>query len=496
MRNLLPLFVVLPLAGAFLIPLLAKIKNWLGVLVANIITAALFGLALLTITETFWGRILVYQVGGHQPPFGIILAVDSLSALFVFLVATIGLTATLFSIRYLAPFTGSSKFYSLLMLLFVGMNGISITGDLFNLFVFLEISAIASYALVSFGLKAEGLEASFKYMVIGEIAGLSILFGIALLYAKTGTLNMADLAKILSLLPQSGIFWFIIALFLFGFMTKAAVIPFHFWLPDAYQNAPTPIATILAGVFGKVVGIYALSRIVFNVFNLSRAAHPQFFNLILFLGICSLVLGGFFALNQSDYRRLLAYSSISAVGYIFVGFGLGNLWGVIGAVFFIFAHALTKGLLFLTTGSVENLFGLSNLDGLVGWEKRLPVTGLSFNIGLLSLIGIPPFPGFFAKFFIILGALVAHQYGVAIICALLSTLTLAYLLKVWRRMVSRTENEDRTIEPATMALAMLLLVIFLLGSGIGFPLVLNWLVGPAANALLRGITYAQIIFGG
>ncbi|MEO0101608.1 MAG: proton-conducting transporter membrane subunit [candidate division WOR-3 bacterium] len=496
MRNLLPLFVALPLAGAFLIPLLTKIKNWLGVLVSNIITTALFGLALLTISETFWGKILVYRVGGHQPPFGIILAVDALSALLVFLVATIGLTATIFSIRYLESFTGWGKFYSLLMLLLAGMNGISLTGDLFNLFVFLEISAITSYALVSFGLKAEGLEASFKYMVLGEIAGLSILLGIALLYAKTGTLNMADLAQTIALLPQSGIFWFIIFLFLFGFMTKAAVIPFHFWLPDAYQNAPIPIATILAGVFGKVAGIYALSRIIFNIFNLSRATNPQFFNLILFLGICSLILGGFFALNQSDYKRLLAYSSISAIGYIFVGLGLGNFWGVSGAVFFIFAHALTKGLLFLTAGSVENTFGLSSLDGLVNWEKRLPVTGLSFNIGLLSLSGIPPFPGFFAKLFIILGALVADQYVVAIICALFSTLTLAYLLKVWRGMVSRSEEENRLMEPATMRLAMLLLVIFLIAAGIGFQPVLNWLVEPAANALLGGITYAQIILGG
>ncbi|MEO0099219.1 MAG: proton-conducting transporter membrane subunit, partial [candidate division WOR-3 bacterium] len=328
------------------------------------------------------------------------------------------------------------------------------------------------------------------------IAGLSILLGIALLYAKTGTLNMADLAQTIALLPQSGIFWFIIFLFLFGFMTKAAVIPFHFWLPDAYQNAPIPIATILAGVFGKVAGIYALSRIIFNIFNLSRATNPQFFNLILFLGICSLILGGFFALNQSDYKRLLAYSSISAIGYIFVGLGLGNFWGVSGAVFFIFAHALTKGLLFLTAGSVENTFGLSSLDGLVNWEKRLPVTGLSFNIGLLSLSGIPPFPGFFAKLFIILGALVADQYVVAIICALFSTLTLAYLLKVWRGMVSRSEEENRLMEPATMRLAMLLLVIFLIAAGIGFQPVLNWLVEPAANALLGGITYAQIILGG
>ncbi len=500
MKGFLPLFVALPLAGAFLIPLATKIKKWLGVLLANIVTASLLGLSVLGIMETFWGKIIVYQIGGHHPTLGIIFAFDSLSALIVLLIGLVAFSALLFSVRYTDKFTGVGKFYSLVMLLLAGMNGVALTGDLFNLFVFLEISAIASYALVSFGINDKELEAGFKYMVLGEVGGLFILLGIALLYSATGTLNMADLANTLTNLPKTPIVWFILGIFLFGFMIKSAVIPFHTWLPDAYQYAPASISALLAGVFSKVIGIYALVRITFNIFNLSPKTAPVFFNLLLYLGVGSLITGGFLALNQNNYKKILSYSCISQIGYIFVGLGIGNYWGITGALFFILAHALTKGLLFLTAGDVEHKLNTTDLAGIKGLRDRMPTTSWSLIIGLLSLSGVPPLPGFFAKLLIIIGALAAHLYLVAIICSLYSTLTLAYLLKIWQPIAGKSESTlgypGRAAEIPTMTSAILFLVVVVIIFGIGFKPALTWIVEPAATALLRGIGYAKIILGG
>ena len=255
---IIPLFVIIPLGAAFLISLLGKkIKNSADLL-TNLGTLSLLLLSLYSITLVSAYKTLVYKVGGWIPPIGICMVMDGLTSFMLVTVNLVSFLITLYSISYMEKYTDKYRFYTLFMLMLAGMNGIIITGDLFNLFVFLEIASIASYALVAFGTEAEELEASFKYAVMGSVASCFILLGIAMLYSYTSTLNMADIAGVLSSKPAGIITPFILVLFLAGFGLKAALVPFHAWLPDAHPSAPAPISAMLSGVLIKVLGVYAL----------------------------------------------------------------------------------------------------------------------------------------------------------------------------------------------------------------------------------------------
>jgi len=495
-----PLFVVIPMAAAFLIPLLAKLWQRSADLIANAAAAALLGISVYgaasLVTES---QVLVYRMGGWAPTLGITLAYDHLTALVALAVNALGLCALLFSVRYLDHYTGRWKFYTLFMLILAGLNGVTVTGDMFNLFVFIEIAAVSSYALVAFGTDFDELEAGFKYMVIGEIGGTAILLAIAMLYARASTLNMAVVSQVMAGFGRTPLFWFIVGAFLVGFAVKMAMVPFHAWLPDAHPSAPAPVSALLSGVFIKVLGVYAMSRVMFNVFGLSRANAPAFFNLLLGFGVVSIVAGGLLAYVQKDYKRLLAYSSVSQIGYILIGLGIGNYWGIVGALFHILAHALGKGLLFLTAGSVEHATGTRDLDKLSGLEKSMPVTAWSYLLGSLSLAGVPPFAGFFSKFFIIVGAVSAGMYWLAILAALFSTVTLGYLVSVVNRAFFVRKDREPTAArevPASMVIAMLALLILTVALGVGFRPVLDKLVGPAAQNLIQGLGYARAILGG
>ena len=496
----LPLFVAVPMAAAFIIPFLAKLRQRSADLVANIAGTVLMGTSVYGVALLATGApTLVYRMGGWSPVLGITLVYDPLTALVSLSLNLVGFAALLFSVRYLDSYTGRWKFYTLFMLVLAGLNGVVVTGDIFNLFVFIEISAVASYALVAFGTDFDELEAGFKYMVIGEIGGMALLLAIAVLYARASSLNMAVVSQVLAAAGQTPLFWFIIATFLIGFAVKMAMVPFHAWLPDAHPSAPAPVSALLSGVFIKVLGVYAMSRVMFNVFGLSRANAAPFFNLLLSFGVLSILAGGLLAYNQKDYKRLLAYSSISQIGYILIGLGLGNYWGIVGALFHLLAHGLGKGLLFLTAGSVEHETGTRDLDKLSGLEKSMPATAWSYLAGSLSLAGVPPFAGFFSKLFIIVGALAARMYWLAILAALFSTVTLGYLIKVVNKAFFGRQGAEPTKareSPATMVMAMLFLVIVTLAAGIGFKPLLDWLVGPAAQVLLNGLGYAKTVLGG
>lgn len=490
-----PLLFALPLITAFVIPILGKIYKPLVWIVTTAVSFILFIIALYGVAVTQEIPMSVYKMGNWPPPLGIVMAFDSFSAFMVLMISIIVFTSSLFSLRYLSRFTGQWKFYTLFMLMTAGMMGVSITGDLFNMFVFLEIAAISSYALVAFGIEGEELEASFKYMVMGEIGGLTFLLAIALIYAKTSTLNLADISNSMQIIRGTTFFWTIIGMILFAFSIKAGIVPFHTWAPDAYPAAPAPISSLLSGICTKVLGIYTIARLVFNVFGLTRANDPLFFNILIGLGLLSIAFAGLTALNQNDYKRLLAYSSISQVGYIMLGFGIGNYYGVAGAIFYILAHSLAKGLLFLTSGSVVHATGTRNMKKLAGLGERMSTTSWSFKIGGLSLIGIPPLVGFFAKLFIIIGAIQAGFIWIAMIAILLSGVTLAYLLKIETNVFMKKGKIDAKAAPFTMRIAMVFLVVLIVLMGVGFQPIMDFIIGPAAHALLRGLEYANLVFG-
>lgn len=492
--SFIPMFFALPLITAFLIPILGKIYKPLVWIVSTVVSFVLFILALYGIAVTQHIPMIVYKMGNWPPPLGIVMTFDSFSAFMVLVISIIVFAGSLFSLRYMSRYTGQWKFYTLFMLITAGMMGVSITGDLFNMFVFLEIAAISSYALVAFGVDAEELEASFKYMVMGEIGGLTFLLAIALIYAKTSTLNLADISNSLQVMGHTPFFWMVLGMMLFAFSIKAALVPFHSWLPDAHPAAPAPISSLLSGIFIKVLGIYTTARIVFNVFGLTRANDPQFFNVLIGLGLLSIIFAGLTALSQKDYKRLLGFSSVSQIGYIMLGFGIGNYYGVTGAIFFILAHALAKGLLFLTAGSVVHVAGTRDLNKLAGLGERMPTTAWSFRFGKLSLIGIPPLVGFWAKFYIIIGIIKAGFIWVALVAIFLSVLTLAYLLKIENNVFMKKGQIDAKEAPFTMRIAMVFLVVLIVILGIGFQPIINFIVGPAAHALLRGLEYSHLVF--
>lgn len=498
--KLLPLFVVVPLGAAFLIPLLSKLWQGFADLLAGIAGAALLGLSGLGLACLLTGtQPLVYRVGGWAPALGIALVYDSLTALIALALNLIGFCALLYSVRYLDSHTGRWKFYTLFMLVLAGLNGVAISGDMFNLFVFIEVSAVASYALVAFGADSEQFEAGFKYMVIGGIGSLAILLAIALLYARVSTLNMAMVSRSLAEFGHTPLFWFIVATFLLGFAIKMAAIPFHAWLLDAHPSAPAPVSALLSGVFIKVAGVYAMSRVLFNVCGLTRAAAPHFFDLLLALGVLSVAIGGFGALNQSDTKRLLAYSSVSQIGFILIGLGIGNWWGVAGALFHVLAHSMGKGMLFLSAGSFERATGAREMKRVAGLERTMPWSSWSYLLGALSLAGMPPLGGFFSKVLIILGAVSARMYWLAILTALFSVVTMGYFLRFINGSLfhrSDCEPSGASESPATMVLAMVLLAVLSVALGVGFKPVLDRVVGPAADVLLNGAAYAHMVLGG
>lgn len=492
---ILVLLIAVPLGGAFLVPILSKLWKRLAEIVGGLSVAAVLALTVYLIISFKPGSMLVYNFGRWPIPLGIVFAVDSLGILMLLVISVLVFFAYLFALKYMDHFTGTWKFYTLLLLMLVGMNGVAMTGDLFNMFVFIEISSIASYALVAFGTEPEELEAGFKYMVMGEIASLMILLAIAFIYAATSTLNLADISRMLATMNRSVGFYFVFILLLFGFSVKAALVPFHSWLPDAHPSAPAPVSALLSGVFIKVLGVYAIARLVFNVYGFTRSSYPQVFDAMIVLGLASIIIGSLLALNQNDYKRLLAYSSISQIGYIIFGFGIGNEFALIGALAHILSHALGKGVLFLTSGSVVYRTGERDITKFPGGlGKQMPWTSLAYSAGGLSVAGMPPFLGFFSKLFIILGALAAGMIPGAIIASLFAVVTLGYLLKITNHVFWGKEGIKGIKEsPFIMVFAMASLVVLLIAGGAFFFLLKTNLFGPASNVLLSGGKYAETV---
>jgi multicomponent Na+:H+ antiporter subunit D len=368
------------------------------------------------------------------------------------------------------------------------MNGVVLAGDLFNLYVFLEVAAVASYSLVAFGCEHEELEASFKYIVLGSLSSALILIGVALVYGITGTVNMAQIAARIAVTGMDAPLLLAFGLFICGFSFKAALVPFHAWLPDAHPAAPAPVSAMLSGVLIKAIGIYVLARLAFNVFG----AGGSELELLRWLGVLSMVAGGLLAVGQSDIKRLFAYSSISQVGLIVLGLGLGTPLGLVGALYHLVNHAMFKSLLFLNAGAVEYATGTRDLRQLGGLNRALPVTGATSLIGSMSIAGIPPFNGFWSKLIIVLACIEAGFYGFAATVVAISIVTLAYQLKVQRQAFFASLPDSFSSlrrEPWLMSLAMVLLAAgcialsFAVISGLRDP----WLIGAAQETLSAGV---------
>ncbi|MGB7453204.1 MAG: proton-conducting transporter membrane subunit [Lysobacterales bacterium] len=482
-QTLIPLFVAVPLGMSLLVQLLARHRHVLAE-VLTIITLLL--LALMSCYSV--GHSGIYHLGGWPTPVGIDMRLDALATLLLLAVNIVGLAVSLYSVDYMRRFTARSHFYSLFLLMVTGMNGVILAGDLFNLYVFLEVAAIASYSLVAFGCAHEELEASFKYIVLGSLSSALILTGVALVYGITGTLNLAYIAARIAETGRDTPLLLAFGLFICGFSFKAALVPFHAWLPDAHPAAPAPVSAMLSGVLIKAIGVYVLARLAFNVFGIT----DNELSLLRWLGLLSMVAGGLLATGQKDIKRLFAYSSISQVGFMVLGLGLGTPLGLVGGLYHLVNHAFFKSLLFLNAGSVEYATGTRKLKHLGGLNRQLPVTAATSLVGSMSIAGIPPFSGFWSKLIIVLACIESGYYGFATAAVLVSIVTLAYQLKVQRMAFFSALPETLKglrREPPMMAVAMILLALgcialsFAVLTGLREP----WLISAAQQILTAGI---------
>jgi len=482
---LIPFFVILPLGAAFIVALVPKHLNKVADAIANVSAFLLLVASAYVCMNNVSG---VYFVGGWKIPIGINMALDGFSALMLLIISIITVASSIYSISYMEQFTWKSKFYCLFLLMVTGMNGVVLSGDFFNIFVFLEIASIASYALVGYGCRHEELEATFKYLALGNLGALCVLLGVAFVYGLTGTLNMADFSIRTAGNLNNGLL-VALGLFIIGFGLKAALVPMHAWLPDAHPSAPTPISAMLSGVFIKATGVYALVRVSLNIFPAMQVTHE----IILALGGLSMVVGVFMAIGQWDFKRLLAYHSISQIGYVMIGIGLGTPLGILGGIFHLINHAAFKSLLFLGAGSVEYETGTRQLRQMGGLSRQMPVTASSTLVASLAISGLPPFNGFFSKVIIIWACVQAHRYGYAVAAVVVSVMTIASFMKVQKyaffgALKSKWEKVKEV--PATMRIAMVFLaVLCLLMSLLIVPGAREVVLQPAVDSIIAGTNY-------
>jgi len=476
------LFVIIPLAAAAIIAVFYRVWERSGDVFTNVANAALLVLSLALVPIVMKGEIISYD-WGHSSSLGIHFSIDSLSLLMLIIISVICLAASLYSVNYMERYTSKPRYYILLMLMIAGMNIVPLAADLVNLYIGIEIAAVACYALVAFGVEREYLEASFKYQIMGTVGTLCILPGIAFLYHMTGSLNIVELHGILAGQGLTPILLFSAILLLCGLGLKAAYMPFHAWLPDAHSTAPSPVSAILSGVFIKVIGLYGMIRVFFCIFEMTTTISW----ILMVFGSISLLLGVLLALGQWDSKRLLAYHSISQMGYILLGLGIATPLGILGGLFHLVNHALFKGLLFLDAGSVEMQTGTRELKELGGLNQKMPVTGITSAIASLSISGFPPFNGFWSKLIIIIAAIQAGYPWFAAIAAVGSILTMASFLKVEKYIFfgSLPEKLQKVKEaPMLMCIPMVLLAALCLGIGIAFPWIIDVFIRPAADVLL------------
>jgi multicomponent Na+:H+ antiporter subunit D len=471
------LFFTIPLVAALLMPFASKVHR-----------RAVDGLAVLTGLILFslsLGLVLGWVPPGDFTANDVRLRADALSALFLLVINSIGFACLIYATDYLDHMTGRAKFYGLFLILILGLNGVVLVHDLFSMYLYLEVASIASYMLVAFTLEFDGIESALKYLLLSVVGTALVLIALALIYLRLGTLEFSAVKGLLAQGDLPRLFLLTGAMFLAGFGLKAAIMPFHAWLPDAHPSAPAPVSAILSGVVIKVAGVYALIRIFLYLYPRT----PQIQYVFIVLGVVSMAFGAIIAYFQDDIKRMLAYSSISQVGYIMIGLGIGHPLAIAGALFHILNHAQFKSLLFLNSGALQYRTGTRNMTEMGGLESRMPITSTTSIFGTLSIAGIPPFNGFFSKLFIILGAIKAGYYTVAALAAIFSIFTLGYFLVIQRRVFFGKLNlkwKDLKEAPMAMSVSVILLAGACLFTGVFFSQVLTWVIEPAVAVLMGG----------
>jgi multicomponent Na+:H+ antiporter subunit D len=469
--------VVLPLVSAPVCVIFRRTAiAWSIAMVASWLS---FGISILLLEQVNSNGPISYLLGGWQVPWGI----DQLSAFVLLIVTAIGSIVTLFAPNSVNKEIASDRiylFYTMYLLTFAGLLGITITGDAFNLFVFLEISSLSSYVLISLGEKRNALTAAYRYLILGTIGATFYIIGVGLLYQMTGTLNIADISQ---RLPEVvGIKTVMVA---FAFMTvgiglKLGLFPLHVWLPNAYTYAPSIVTAFLAATATKVA-VYVLLRIYFSLFGTKILLSLPIQEFLLILGLIAIISMSLVAIYQKNTKRLLAYSSVAQVGYMVIGISMITVTGLTATIIHLFNHAVIKGALFLVIAAVFYRINSVKIEDMAGLAKSMPFTMAAFVAAGFSLIGVPLTAGFISKWYLILGAIDKGWLFVAILIIVSSLLAVIYFWKVVESVYFK-ERPPGAIQIKEIPLTMLIPIWIMVGANFYFGINTNFTISIAEKA--------------
>ncbi len=487
------LIIVIPLLAALLTAPLGALSRRLCHPWLVLVIGFTFCLSLGVAGQVISTGPISYNMGGWEPPWGIAYRIDQLNALMLVLISGAALLGAIYSgPSFAKELPGRQTYASALYLLMItSLLGIVITGDLFNIFVFLEISSLSAYGLIACG-SPEAPFATFRYIIMGTIGASCYLLGVGYLYISTGSLNLADLSGLLPQLYHSRVVLTAGALMLVGISLKMALFPLHAWLPEAYYTAPSTVSAVVAPLYTKVAG-YLMIRVIYNLFE------PRFFieifpitTILSWAAVVALLIGSIYAIAQKDLKKMLCYSVIAQVGYIVLGITLANKAGYTSAILTIVSEVCTKSCIFLATGAIIYRLGNSRIDNLQHLFRRMPYTMLAFTIGAFSMVGIPPTSGFFSKLYLLFGCLKAGNwiFIAALLCS--TILNVIYFFRVIKIACFEEPQPDYqrqeaypVVEVEEVPMAMLVPILLAAASIIFTGLGSHWIVNNFVQPLLK-----------
>ncbi|MCX6693178.1 MAG: proton-conducting transporter membrane subunit [Methanomicrobiales archaeon] len=511
------LLVAIPLIGAFICPLIGKVSTdvrraW----VMGIVTLTT-AIAAIVVYRVYTEGIVTYVFGAAASgmtvpmdsggiPIRIIFTIDPMGALMEIITAVVGFSVIFYSLSADARRSGLEQYYTLFLLLIASVMGMVSTGDLFNFFVFIEISSMACAGLIAYRIeRGRAVEAAIKYFIISTVAAIFLLFAIAILYGEYNALNIAMIASRMQFTPLDKV---ALVLIVVALLAKCGAVPMHFWTPDSYGLAPSAVTAML--VVASQASLYGLFRFVFTMYNLTFTAGMMGWTLII-IGVLSMVIGVTMAIPQKDVKRLMAFHAVSQTGYMLLGVGVGlavlgnaslmdqfGRMAMEGGIFHIINHAMYKGLLFLTAGAIIYRVGTRDLNKLGGLGHQMKWTMVFFIIGALAIAGVPPLNGFASKLMIYESVYLFNPL-LSIIAMVVSILTLASFVKVFHSIFmgpQRPEFSEVKEAPRPMLIAMGILAFVVILFGLIPVQVVSTLISPAAHALIDRAGYIAAVLGG
>ena len=469
MNNLPVLIIILPLSAALLSLVLSQIHYHLGRDIVFLSFCGSLVCSILQLQRAIAEGPIHYRFGNYQMPIGIEFVIDTVNAIMLVMICIMGVLTCIYSARFAATaITDKNKLrtggmYTMLALLVVGMAGMTSTGDIFNLYVFLEITSLSGYCLIAMG-GSKGMVSSFRYLLIGTVAATFYLLGAGILYGATGSLNMQDIAQIIGQGGEEYNEAMLVAMCLFigAFGIKMALFPFHGWQPSAYAHAPNGARPIIAGVMGKIPA-YAMFRYLYCVYGTDYVYFKYFLIIIGVLSCGGMIYGSICAMAQKDIRKMLDYSSVAQIGYISLGFAVGTPLALAGAFLHMLGHCFMKGGLFFATGAIRYKYGTVNLNDFGRIYKKMPLTAGLLVIGALSMVGIPPTVGFFSKWYLAVGSAQAGDYIYIFVLVISSLLNAIYFFKLIEKIFIQDTKEPVSEMPVArgeVPISMIIPIVF------------------------------------